>query len=169
MAVGGAVYGGRCLVSASSAERKSIWCGRSGPNRWCFATTMLDALDGTVRYDVIIDIAGNRPMRDLRRGLTPRGTVALVSVETGGRLAGGFLGQMLRGVLWSMLGRRRFRMVPPTERGEDIETVVELAGRGEIAPRSIELSVSPTWLSRSRAWPTASSARRLSHDLVEIT
>jgi NADPH:quinone reductase-like Zn-dependent oxidoreductase len=42
---------------------------------------------------------------------------------------------MLRGVLWSMLGRRRFRMVLPTERGEDIETVVELAGRGEIVPQ----------------------------------
>jgi len=94
----------------------------------------VDALDGTVRYDVIIDIAGNRAMRDLRRGLTPRGTVALVGVETDGRLAGGFVGRMLRGVLWSMLGRRRFRMVPPTERGEDIEAVVELAGRGEIVP-----------------------------------
>lgn len=94
----------------------------------------VDALDGTVRYDVIIDIAGNRPLRHLRRALTPGGTVALVGVETGGRLAGGFAGRMLRALLWSMLGRRRFRIVPPTERGEDVKTVVELAGRGEIVP-----------------------------------
>ena len=94
-----------------------------------------DALDGTIRYDAIIDIAGNRPLRELRRGLAPRGTVALVGGETDGRVAGGYLGRMSRGVLWSMLGRRRFRMVPPTERGEDIETVVELAGRGKIVPQ----------------------------------
>lgn len=95
----------------------------------------VDALDGTVRYDVIIDIAGNRPMRELRRGLTSRGTVALVGVETDGRLAGGFASRMLRGALWSMIGRRRFRMVAPTERSEDIAAVVELAGRGEVVPQ----------------------------------
>ncbi len=94
-----------------------------------------DALDGTVRYDVIIDIAGNRSMRDLRRGLAPGGTVALVGVETDGRLAGGFVSRMLRGAFFSVLGHRRFRMVSPTERGEDIATVVELAGRGEIVPQ----------------------------------
>ncbi len=95
----------------------------------------VDALDGATRYDVIIDIAGNRPMRELRRGLASRGTVALVGVETDGRLAGGFISRMLRGALWSMIGRRRFRMVAPTERGEDIAAVVELAWRGEVVPQ----------------------------------
>lgn len=94
-----------------------------------------DALDGTVRYDAIVDIAGNRPMRDLGRSLAPRGTVAFVGVETDGRLAGGFIGRMLRGVLWSVVGRQRFRMVPPTERGEDIETVVQFAASGKIVPQ----------------------------------
>ena len=59
----------------------------------------VDALDGTVRYDVIIDIAGNRPMRELRRGLTTCGTVALVGMETDGRLAGGFVSRILRSAL----------------------------------------------------------------------
>jgi len=94
-----------------------------------------DALDGTVQYDVIVDIAGNRPFRHARRALAPRGTLALVGVETGGRLTGGFAWRMLRAVLWSAVGRRRFRSVMPTERGEDIDTVVGLAGSGEIAPR----------------------------------
>jgi len=92
----------------------------------------VDALDGSVHYDVIIDIAGNRPFRDVRRALAPRGTLAFVGVETSGRLTGGFLSRMLRTVAWSAIGRRRFKSVMPTERGEDIDTVVGLAGSGEI-------------------------------------
>ncbi len=112
------------MVLALGAERVVPYDDRS-----------VDALDGATRYDVIIDIAGNRPMRELRRGLASRGTVALVGVETDGRLAGGFVSRMLRGALWSMIGRRRFRMVAPTERGEDIAAVVELARRGEVVPQ----------------------------------
>jgi len=95
----------------------------------------VDALDGTVHYDLIVDIAGNRPLRHARRALAPRGTLAFVGVETDGRLTGGFAGRMLRAVAWSAVGRRRFRSVMPTERGEDIDTVVGLAGSGEIVPQ----------------------------------
>ena len=80
----------------------------------------------------IIDIAGNRPFRQARRALAPRGTLALVGVETGGRLTAS---RMLRAIAWSAVGRRRFRSVMPTERGEDIATVVRLAGTGEIIPQ----------------------------------
>jgi NADPH:quinone reductase-like Zn-dependent oxidoreductase len=92
----------------------------------------VDALDGAVQYDIIIDIAGNRPFRQARRALAPRGTVALVGAETGDRFTGGFASRMLRAIAWSAISRRRFRSVMPTERGEDIETVVRLAGSGEI-------------------------------------
>lgn len=95
----------------------------------------VDALDGTVRYDVIIDIAGNRAMRDLKRGLVPRGTVALVGVETDGRVAGGFISRIARGAFFSMIGRQRFRMLAPTERGEDVATVLDLVGRDEVVPQ----------------------------------
>ena len=95
----------------------------------------LDALGGTVQYDVIIDIAGNRPFRQFRRVLAPRGTLSLVGVETDGRLTGGFVSRMLRAVAWSAIGHRRFRGVMPTERGEDIDTVVRLAAGGEIVPQ----------------------------------
>ena len=40
-------------------------------------------------YDVIIDTGGNRPLRVLRRALTPTGTLVLVGAETGGRWLGG--------------------------------------------------------------------------------
>lgn len=113
------------LVVALGAERVLPYDGDNA----------VDALDGTVQYDVIVDIAGNRPLRHARRALAPRGTLALVGVETGGRLTGGFLSRMLRAVAWSAISRRRFRNVMPTERGEDIETVVRLAGSGKIIPQ----------------------------------
>ena len=41
------------------------------------------------RFDVIIDIAGNRPLSTLRRGLTPRGTLVIVGArEVAAGLAG---------------------------------------------------------------------------------
>jgi NADPH:quinone reductase-like Zn-dependent oxidoreductase len=94
----------------------------------------LDALDGSTRYDAIIDIAGNRRMRDARRALTPRGTLAFVGVETDGRLAGGFVGRSVRLAGASLVGRQRFRLVTPTERGEDVAVMVDLAARGEVVP-----------------------------------
>src|ERR1700733_5892251 len=46
--------------------------------------------DGAQRYDGIIDIGGNRPLRQLRAALTRRGTLVIVGGETGGRWLGGF-------------------------------------------------------------------------------
>jgi len=113
------------LVLALGAERVLSYDGDDA----------VDALDGAVQYDVIIDIAGNRPFRQFRRALAPRGTLAFVGVETDGRLTGGFANRMLRAVAWSAIGHRRFRSVMPTERGEDIDTVVRLVASGEIAPQ----------------------------------
>ncbi len=45
--------------------------------------------DGNRRYDVILDIAGNRPLRRLRRALTSMGTLVVVGGEAGGRWLGG--------------------------------------------------------------------------------
>ena len=43
--------------------------------------TRQDFADGRNRYDVILDIAGNRPLSELRRALTPRGTLMIVGGE----------------------------------------------------------------------------------------
>src|ERR671918_155896 len=40
--------------------------------------TREDFTDGTRRWDVIVDTAGRRPLRQLRRALTPKGTPAIV-------------------------------------------------------------------------------------------
>src|SRR6188508_2586832 len=41
--------------------------------------------DSGQRYDVILDTGGHRSLSQLRRALTPRGTLVLVGSETGGR------------------------------------------------------------------------------------
>ena len=48
-----------------------------------------DFADGTHRYDLILDIAGNPAVSRLRRALTPSGTAVIVGGEEGGSLTGG--------------------------------------------------------------------------------
>src|SRR5690606_11380356 len=55
--------------------------------------------DGTHgAFDVIVDTAGNRPLRMLRRLLAPRGTLVIVGAEGGTRLLGS-LDRSLRAAL----------------------------------------------------------------------
>ena len=48
--------------------------------------TREDFTDGRRRWDVIVDTAGRRPLRHLRRALTPKGTLAIVGGDGGGQL-----------------------------------------------------------------------------------
>ena len=48
-----------------------------------------DITAGGHRYDVILDTGGNRPLSQLRRALTPGGTLVIVGSENGGRSLGG--------------------------------------------------------------------------------
>lgn len=56
-------------------------------------TDPLPPADGP-RYDVVIDIGGNRPVKALRRALTPTGRLVIVGGEGGGDLTGGFQRQI---------------------------------------------------------------------------
>src|SRR4051794_12761567 len=40
--------------------------------------TSEDVVDGRRRYDVVLDLAGNRPLRQLRRALAPKGRLVIV-------------------------------------------------------------------------------------------
>jgi len=52
-----------------------------------YRTTTVGDLAGP--FDAVIDIAGNRPVRELRRVLTPTGALVIVGGEGGGRWLGG--------------------------------------------------------------------------------
>jgi NADPH:quinone reductase-like Zn-dependent oxidoreductase len=59
-----------------------------------------DIADSGHRYDVILDTGGNRPLRQLRHALTPRGTLVIVGGETDRRWLGG-IDRQLRAVMLS--------------------------------------------------------------------
>ncbi len=85
------------------------------------------------RYDAIIDIAGNRPLRQLRRALTRRGTLVIVGGETDGRWFGG-VGRSLRAVLLSPLVRQRLTMLASSENAGDMEAVAAMICSGSVTP-----------------------------------
>jgi NADPH:quinone reductase-like Zn-dependent oxidoreductase len=96
--------------------------------------TREDFADGTRRWDVIVDTAGRRPLRKLRRALAPKGTLAIVGGEGGGRWTGGFFRQVLRGPLLSLFSGQAFRPVVSKEPHHDLVALRELVEAGTVTP-----------------------------------
>lgn len=85
------------------------------------------------RYDLILDIGGNTPLRRLRRALTPTGTIVFVGGEGGGNVTGG-IGRGMRAALRSPFVRQRFVMMAAKERHDELEQVAELIVAGSVTP-----------------------------------
>ncbi len=95
--------------------------------------TSTDITESGQRYDVVLDIAGNRSLRQLRRVMTPRGTLVIVGGEGGDRLTGG-LDRQFRAVLLSLVVRQRMRFFVAVARRPDLETIRELVESGAVRP-----------------------------------
>ncbi|MFI5685473.1 NAD(P)-dependent alcohol dehydrogenase [Streptomyces sp. NPDC051636] len=95
--------------------------------------TREDPTDGTHRYDLILDIAGNRPLTRLRRALSPRGTLVIVGGEDGGRWFGG-TGRLLRALLLSPFTGQRLRGLFSTQSHDDLRLLAELIEAGAMTP-----------------------------------
>ena len=92
-----------------------------------------DAVDGSRRYDLILDIAGNNPLRLLRRALEPTGSLVIVGGESKGSLTGG-LGRSLRAPLVSLFVRPRLTMLVSNEHHADVAPLTELIDAGRLMP-----------------------------------
>ena len=95
--------------------------------------TRQDVTDGTRQWEVIIDTGGRRTLSQLRRALTPNGTLVIVGGEGGGRWMGGFLRNLRAPVVSRFVGQR-LRMLVSKERQEDLEVLRELLEAGKLRP-----------------------------------
>ena len=95
-----------------------------------------DFTDGSHRYDLILDIAGNTSLRRLWRALNPTGSLVIVGGESKGNVTGGF-GRSLRAPLVSLFVRPRLTMLVSKEHHADLAPLTELIEAGKLTP-SIE-------------------------------
>jgi NADPH:quinone reductase-like Zn-dependent oxidoreductase len=91
-----------------------------------------DFADGSRKYDLILDIAGNPSLKRLRRALRPRGTAVFVGGEDAGALLG--MGRQLRGVLLSVLIQQRLALLKTQERGSDYDRLTDMIEAGQVVP-----------------------------------
>lgn len=115
--------------------------------------TQEDFTRGERRYDVILDTGGNRPLRDLRRVLSPRGRLVLVGGETGGRLLGGSE-RSIRALALSPLVRQKLAAFIASENAADLVVLRDLAEAGRLTPsvdRIYPLSETPAAVAHVQA------------------
>ncbi|MFG3348277.1 NAD(P)-dependent alcohol dehydrogenase [Streptomyces sp. NPDC048018] len=97
--------------------------------------TREDFTKGPERYDLLLDLVGNRSLAEYRRVLAPEGRLVLSGggVFEGGSLIGP-MGLIVRGQLASLFTRGRIRVLTAEPRRENLATLRELAETGAMAP-----------------------------------
>ena len=85
------------------------------------------------RYDVILDIAGNRSVSNLRQALAPKGTLIIVGGEGGGRWFGG-INRQLGAQIRSMFVGQRLGTFIAKQNGEDLMALTALIEAGKVTP-----------------------------------
>ena len=95
--------------------------------------TVMSALSGTHRYDVILDMIGNHSLGACRRALTPGGRYVLVGEASTGDLLGP-MRRLLAAKLRFLFGRRKAVALLATTKAADLAEVAALVEAGAIAP-----------------------------------
>jgi len=95
--------------------------------------TREDITDGGRRWDLILDIAGNRRLSHLRRALGPRGTLVIVGGENGGRWIGG-VDRQLRALALSRLVTQKLTSFIPMPNHHDLVVLEDLIEAGKVTP-----------------------------------
>jgi NADPH:quinone reductase-like Zn-dependent oxidoreductase len=92
-----------------------------------------DDLDDGTRYDVVLDIAGLRPIRQVRRLLTVTGTLVSVGGEGGDRWLGGTHRQLAALALSPFVSQRLTALLSK-ENADDLDTLAQLVDQGRLRP-----------------------------------
>ncbi|MFF3883627.1 NAD(P)-dependent alcohol dehydrogenase [Streptomyces sp. NPDC001914] len=95
--------------------------------------TREDFLAGPRRYDAVIDIAGNRGLRDLRRALTPRGRLVITGGEAKGLWLGGADRQVRAQMLSPFTGQHLGTFIA-SEHADGLRDLTDLIDAGTLSP-----------------------------------
>lgn len=95
--------------------------------------TKEDFADGSTRYDAILDIGGNSPLKKLRSALTETGTLVIVGGEEGGRWIAG-VDRQLRALVLSPFIDQRLTTFMSKETHVDLERLAEIIDGGDLVP-----------------------------------
>jgi NADPH:quinone reductase-like Zn-dependent oxidoreductase len=122
-------FGARVTAVCSSSKVEFV---RSlGANSVIDYTKQLLPADGC--FDVILDLAGNRPLRVLRKALAPRGTLVLGGSEGGDRFFGG-MARALRAALWSIFLKQRLVMLMGFVKPEPLKALADILEQPGVTP-----------------------------------
>jgi NADPH:quinone reductase-like Zn-dependent oxidoreductase len=86
--------------------------------------------DGGRRYDLVLDTGGNRRLRDLRRALTPTGTLVIVGAEVGGWRQG--IERQLIGLLVNPFIRQNLRSYVSMPNEADLQSLADQLEAGTL-------------------------------------
>ncbi|MGM1017799.1 MAG: NAD(P)-dependent alcohol dehydrogenase [Actinomycetota bacterium] len=147
---------GTFVVQLATLRGAEVWATCGEPNRalvaelgavrtFDYRATAVTELPAN-SFDAIIDVAGGTRLRDLRRLLTPTGTLAMVTGDGGHVL--GPLPRMIRAAFLSIGSRRRLRPLVSSLKPGMLDDLLRLTATGRIAPV----------LERTYAWAEARAA-----------
>jgi NADPH:quinone reductase-like Zn-dependent oxidoreductase len=95
--------------------------------------TQEDFTQSGQQYDLILDMAGNRSLSQIRRALTPHGTLVLVGGEAGGQWIGA-VSRSLQALLVSPFVRHKLRPLASKPRKEDLQILTDLIKATKVMP-----------------------------------
>lgn len=95
--------------------------------------TLEDFAETGQRYDLILDIAGNRSLSHLRRALAPQGTLVIAGGEEGGRWFGG-IDRQLRAHTLSPFVAQKLGTFISKPNSEDLAVLKEFIEAGKLTP-----------------------------------
>ena len=119
-------------VTAVCSARNSAQATELGALRVVdYAVDDVTTLDA--RFDVILDLVGNHPLRRLRRLLVPGGSLVLSS-GAGSALLGP-IGRLLRGALYNLVVRERVTSFVGSSTTTRLDRLAALIDSGQVTPR----------------------------------
>jgi NADPH:quinone reductase-like Zn-dependent oxidoreductase len=86
------------------------------------------------QYDLILDTGGNRSLSQVRRALTPTGTLVIVGGEGGDRWIGGGTWRSVRALILSRFASQRLRPLLATPKTSDLVALTQLIEAARMMP-----------------------------------